>query len=179
LLITDLGVTITICACIWLTCWLSYLMYKILTLQHRWTMWSCNNTNSVMITIVPELMLIARIWNNNVFSTLVFITINIGLLFYIIASNTGFCNPRNCVLVLYMSFNACWILTVCNFFHCYTCTLFILSLTNDCFCLVRPWLRSARHVNTNSKNWCHCWLICRNRSWRLIIVLFLFINLQA
>jgi hypothetical protein len=55
---------------------------------------------------MPELMLIARIWNNNVFFMLVLIIINIRLLFHIIAFNTGFCNPRNRALALYMSFNA-------------------------------------------------------------------------
>jgi hypothetical protein len=107
LLTADLGITMTICACIWLTCWLSHLTHKILTVQHRCTMWSCNDTNNVMTTVVLELMLIIRIWNNNVFFTLVLITINTGLLFRIIAFNTGFCNPWNCALALYMSFNVC------------------------------------------------------------------------
>jgi hypothetical protein len=51
-------------------------------------------------------MFIAKIWNNNVFFTLIPIITNTGLLFYIIAFNTGFCNPQNYALALYMSFNA-------------------------------------------------------------------------
>jgi RecQ family ATP-dependent DNA helicase len=61
-----------------------------------------------MTMVVLDATLFAGIWNNIDFPTPVPITTNMGLSCFMMASNAGFCNPRNCVPAPNISSNACW-----------------------------------------------------------------------
>jgi hypothetical protein len=70
-----------------------------------------------MTTVVPELMVLAGNWNNNVFPTPVAITAKMGLLCFMMASNTGSCNPRNRASLPNIFSNSAWMSTPRNRFH--------------------------------------------------------------
>ena len=142
-------------------------------------MWSYNETNGLMTTVVPELILLAGNWNNNVFPTLVPITTTMGLWCFMMACNIGSYNPRNWASLPNIFSNSAWMSTPRNRFHQANCASYISSSYTCRFLLALPLIPTPWCADGNPKKQCHTGLTRRNFSRRLIMELLPSINSLA